>query len=222
MPLEIIPAFLVRSHDEFERKLRLIEHDCDTIQIDILDGSLFPNTTWYDARSVGALRTKVKYELHLMVNNPLPIIEEWQKHVPTLHRVVVHSEMPRPVGAVLEHVKNFYHLETGVAINPETPLEEVHHTLFHVDQLTFLGVHPGWSGQEFMADLVMDKITQAVTQYPNLTLQIDGGLTDQLIEPLAQAGITRFCAASLIFKSPDPAQKLKELKQRISTLPSTS
>lgn len=215
--VEIIPAFLVHSHDEFERKLRLVEDHCQTVQVDILDGTLFPNTTWYDARSVGAMRTKIKYELHLMVANPLPIIEAWQKHVPNLHRVVVHAEIPRPVGAVLDHVKTFNHLETGVAVNPETPLEEVHHVLFHVDQLTFLGVHPGFSGQDFMAEMVMGKIKLAKEQYPDLILQVDGGVKDELVVPLVKAGVTRLAAASLIFNAPDPVAKLKELQTAIST-----
>ncbi|MBU0646022.1 hypothetical protein KJ611_00895 [Patescibacteria group bacterium] len=216
--VEIIPAFLVHSHDEFERKLRQVEDYCDTVQVDILDGTLFPNTTWFDARSVGALRTKVKYELHLMVDNPLPIIQEWQKHVPNLHRVIMHSEMARPIGAIIEHVKTFNHLQAGVAINPETPLAEIRHVLFQTDQLTFLGVHPGWSEQAFMADLVMGKIQQAKKECPELILQIDGGVTDQLIGPLIQAGIDRICAASLIFNSPDPAAKLRELNQLASTI----
>lgn len=214
---EIIPAFLVHSHDEFERKLRQVEDYCQTIQVDILDGSLFPNTTWYDARSVGAMRTKVEYELHLMVNNPLPIIEEWQKHVGNLKRVILHAEMNRPVGAVLEHVKTFNHLEVGIAINPETPLSEVHHTLFQADQLTFLGVHPGFSGQEFMAELVFPKIEAAKQDYPNLTLQVDGGVTEKLIPELLNLGVSRLAAASLIFKASDPAVKLQELQQLIST-----
>lgn len=218
MSLEIIPALLVHSHDEFERKLRQVEDYCDTVQVDILDGSLFPNTTWYDARSVGALRTKVKYELHLMVANPLPIVAEWKKHVPNLRRAVVHAEMPRPVGAVLEHLKTFEKLEAGIAINPETPLEEVHHALFQADQLTFLGVHPGFSGQPFMAEMVMDKIRQAKTDYPHLALQVDGGVTDELIPSLIQAGISRLCAASLIFNSPNPTNRLKELQKLVSTL----
>ena len=75
--IEIIPSLLVESRDEFERRLRLVEHDCEMVHVDILDGSLFGNTNWFDAKQVGALRTPVVFELHLMVENPLPIIAAW-------------------------------------------------------------------------------------------------------------------------------------------------
>ena len=41
--IEIVPAFLVESEKEFEKNLRAVEKNCRLIQVDVLDGSLFPN-----------------------------------------------------------------------------------------------------------------------------------------------------------------------------------
>ncbi len=223
--LEIIPAFLVQSKKEFEEKLRLVEFDCKTIQLDILDGGLFPNTTWFDAATIGQIKTNVNIELHLMVENPIPIIEEFIKHVPTLNRAIVHAEMHRPLGSVTSYIKDTLKLEVGVAVNPETPLSQIEDVIHSIDTLLIMSVHPGFSGQSFgdtdhvnSEATVMNKIKQARAHKSDLILEVDGGVTEELIKPLVKAGINRICAASLIFKADNPTNKLRELNQHLKDL----
>lgn len=211
--IEIIPSLLVESASEFERRLRLVEHDCETVHVDILDGSMFGNTSWHDARAIAAMRTNVRYELHLMVENPLPIIEAWHEHVKNTRRAIVHAEITRPFGAVLEHVREFLRLEGGVAVNPETPLEDIERVIHHIDQLVVMGVHPGQSGQAFDGDYLLEKIRAARNHRPDLAIEVDGGVTADLIPALAAAGATRCCAASAIFGAADPLAALKSLKK---------
>lgn len=213
--IEIIPSLLVESRNEFEKKLRLIENEVTTIHVDVLDGSLFDNTTWFDAKSVGAMRTNVKYELHLMVNNPLPIIKSWKKYVETLFRAVIHAEIERPMGVVLSQIKEYLQLETGVAIDPETPLNAIESVLHSIDQLTIMGVHPGYSGQKFNGEHIYNKIIQAKKHCPNLPIEIDGGVTKETLNRIIKSGATRICTASLIFRNPDPLLKLRSLKNMI-------
>lgn len=209
--IEIIPAILAESKQEFERKLRQVESLAPVIQVDILDGSLYDHVSWFDARHIGALETQAQFELHLMIENPLPIIEEWKKFVPGTKRVIVHHELDRPVGTILSHAKDYLHLETAVAFNPETPIEEAQTILPHVDQATILGVHPGSSGQTFEGEYILEKIHHLHHLYPQITIEIDGGVTEDLIPALKKAGITRFAVASLIFSAQDPFQTLKRL-----------
>lgn len=211
--IEIIPSLLVESAAEFERRLRLVENDCETVHVDVLDGSMFGNTSWHDARAISAMRTGVKYELHLMVENPLPIIEAWHEHVKNTSRAIVHAEISRPFGAVLEHVRDFLKLEGGVAINPETPLKDIENVLHRIDQLLVMGAHPGASGRPFEGESILEKIRAARNHRADLAIEIDGGVTPELVGPLAKAGVTRVCAASLLFGSPDPAATLKRLRE---------
>lgn len=210
---EIIPSILVDSHQEFERRLRLVEGGCETVHVDILDGSLFPAMSWADAKSIGAMRTKVKYEIHLMVENPLPIVTEWQRHVSGLIRAIVHAEMHRPVGAVIAHIRDLMKLEAGIAVNPETPLQSIHELLHIIDQLTVMGVHPGASGQEFLGEEILETIREARSHRADLPIEIDGGAREDLFPSLKKAGVTRVCAASAIFGSKDPKAALAHLRQ---------
>lgn len=214
---ELIPALLVESEKEFEEKLRLVENDTDTVQVDILDGSLFDNTTWFDAENVGALRTRVNYELHLMVKNPLPIIRQWVKHVPNLTRAIFHAEMERPVGPVVQKIQDKHGLEAGVAVNPETPLSEIESVFHTIDTVLIMGVDPGFSGQEFQGKMIYEKIRRAHKHRPDLPIAVDGGVHEEVLEPLITAGASRLCSASMIFGADDPTAKLRELKEHIST-----
>ncbi|PJA45691.1 hypothetical protein CO174_01895 [Candidatus Uhrbacteria bacterium CG_4_9_14_3_um_filter_50_9] len=222
---QIVPALLVKSGEEFEQQLRLVEHDCSLIQVDALDGTLFPNTNWFNAEHIGSLSTNVEIELHLMVENPIPIVEMWKKYVPTFTRAIVHAEMHRPLAAVVDHIQHVLKIGVGVAINPETPLSEAEDVLHVIDQLTIMSVHPGLQGQVFGdrehlggADAIFEKIHQVKLHRPDLLVEIDGGITRELIKPLAEAGIDRFGIGSLIFASKDPTATLKELNTLVNTL----
>lgn len=209
---QIVPAFLVESEQQFEKQLRAIEHDCSLIQIDILDGTLFPHISWFDPIAIGALSTNVDMELHLMVENPIPIIEAFQKHVPNMKRAIVSAEMHRPTGAVVAYIKDELKLEIGVAINPETPLKEIEEVLHTIDQLTIMGVHPGSVGQPFEGEMILDKIRQARHHRPDLMIEIDGGVTETLIPILLDAGVNRIVSGSHIFHSEYPNETLKHLQ----------
>lgn len=223
--IEVVPAFLVESEKEFERNLRLVENDCRLIQVDVLDGSLFPNTCWFDPERIGNLKTNVEMELHLMVENPIPIIESWKKHVPTFKRAIVHTEMHRPSGAVTGYIRDDLKLEIGIALNPESPLSEVEVVLHEVDQLTIMSVHPGFQGQTFGdpqhggdIESILEKIRAARRHRPDLVIEVDGGITQDLIEPLVRAGANRLCIGSAIFKTADPTGTLKAFNALISQL----
>lgn len=219
---QIVPALLVESEKEFETKLRAIENDCALVQIDVLDGTLFPNTTWFDPSAIGAIKTKVEIEAHFMVENPIPIVEAFKQSVPTFTRAIVSAEMHRPLGAVVGYIRDILGLKVGVAINPETPLHEIEEVLHTIDQLTIMGVHPGSQGQTFgdlqhlsNPDAIFEKIEQALNHRKDLIIEIDGGVIEKLIKPLIKAGVQKICVGSLLFQSEYPSDKLKELNKLV-------
>lgn len=212
----IIPALLVESEEQFKQQFKLIENDCDLVQVDVLDNTLFPNVSWFDQTKVETLSPKIEIELHLMVENPLPIIEAWQKHIPTLRRAIVSAEMHRPLGSVVSYIKDILKLEVGVAINPETPLKEIEEVIHQIDVLMIIGIHPGSQGQLFEGDYIFDKIHEAKHHRPNLIIEVDGGITEELIPKLIESGVERLVVGSLIFKNTDPTNKLKQLNNVLS------
>lgn len=213
---KIVPALLCESAAEFDKKLRQVENACDVVQIDVLDGTLFPHVSWFDPIAIGQLSTNVSFELHLMVENPIPIIEAFQKHIKAPLFPIVHAEMHRPIGAVVGFIKDQLHLPCGVAINPETPLKEIEEVLHTIDQLTIMGVHPGKMGQTFLGDVIFDKIEETKIHRPELLIEIDGGVTEALLPKLIASGCHKIVSGSLIFSHENPHLQLINLQRLCS------
>lgn len=215
---ELIPAILANSKQEFEEKLRVAEKLSSTIQVDILDGTMFNATNWHDIEAVAAMETSAAFELHLMVNNPLPIIAEWVAKIPNVKRAIIHAEIERPLGKILEEIHVTHLIEAGVAINPETPLEEIHAILPDTDVLLIMSVHPGQAGQKFEGDYILEKIKNAKNRVPALKVEVDGGITAELIPSLIKAGAERFAVNSAVFKTKNPETTWQELQKALQPL----
>ncbi len=73
-------------------------------------------------------------------------------------------------------------------------------------------VEPGFGGQSFMADM-MPKIEKLRAEYPDLDIQVDGGVNAETIKLCAAAGANVFVAGSAVFKSENPAETILLLKK---------
>ncbi len=220
--IEIIPSLLVNSADEFKERLKLVEEHVKTVQIDILDGSMFGKSCWFDPEKIGTIKTSVNYELHLMIENPLPVIEDFSNHTSNTTRAIIHAELDRPLGTIIEHIQQNYNMEAGVALNPETPIDEIHHIMPHVDEVLIMGVHPGASGQAFgdaehgiSGEAIFRKIKRTRERYPQLIIGIDGGVNLELSAKLIKCGANRLSVASTIFGSDEPVETLWKLQEII-------
>lgn len=207
--VELIPSLLVESAQEFERRLRLIDTLVKTVHVDILDGTVIPHVSWHDARAIGDIATPVHYEIHLMVENPLPIVEEWKRNVPTLQRAIIHAELDRPVGLILEEIRQVHKLEVVLAFNPETTIKDTWGREANLDGLLAMGVHPGASGQPFLGELILENIRRLRALFPTQPIACDGGVTPENAQAIVKAGATRLVSAGAIFHRSDPQTALK-------------
>ncbi len=233
----VIPAILAKSQKEFEEKIKKIAPYADIIQIDAMDGAFVPNTTWADTDVIKHLHLPVKFEAHLMVENPeAGTIEEWAKA--GAFRIIFHIEATRKPEECVRQIKKF-HREAGIAINPKTPIEKIKKflpTLRHpartphpvsstgqallmrgkmrdpyVDYVLVMGVTPGFSGQKFQS-IALQKIKQIRAIAPKIKIGVDGGVDKTNSKKLYAAGADYLCAASAIFKSKNIAKAIRELK----------
>jgi ribulose-phosphate 3-epimerase len=218
--IDIIPSLLVSTQEEFEQRLRLIENEVNTVQVDILDGSMFNGTSWFDPEVVGTWDTPVNFELHLMVENPLPIVEAWAKHVQGTVRAIIHAELDRPLGTLIEMIHQNCKLEAGIALNPETPIDEIHHVIEHVDAILVMGVHPGSSGQGLGdtkcgigGEAILEKVQRIHDRYPEIILEADGGVNQETITEFIRHGCSKLSASSAIFNSENPVDSLHKLQE---------
>jgi len=206
--LEIIPAILANDEETFRARLKIAEAFASCVQIDILDNTLYPFTSWGEPADLKALETETELELHLMVSNPKRWLDGL-RDLPAVKRAIWHIEA-RVDHAELILLCQDLGIEAGLAIAPRTPLEDIEPFAEMVDEILVLGVEPGKSGQTLEPETVKRAKTLALS-YPNAAIGFDGGVTQENIGQLREAGVTRFCAASAIFGADDPRRAFDDL-----------
>lgn len=75
-------------------------------------------------------------------------------------------------------------------------------------------VHPGFGGQKFMAS-ELPKVKALRDRYPDLNIEVDGGLGEGTIEQAAEAGANVIVAGSAVFGSKDPAGVITVLRDAV-------
>lgn len=205
----VIPAILAKSQKEFEEKIKKIAPHADIIQIDVMDGVFVPNTTWADTDIIEHLHLSVRFEAHLMVENPeAGAIAEWAKA--GAFRIIFHIEATKKPEECVKQIKKF-HREAGVAINPKTPPAKIKNLLSKIDYVLVMGVTPGFSGQKFQS-VALEKIKLLKKIAPNVKIGVDGGVDKKNAKKLYAAGADYLCAASAIFKEKNIGKAIRELK----------
>jgi ribulose-phosphate 3-epimerase len=103
----------------------------------------------------------------------------------------------------------------GVALNPETPLSVLADCLPVVDMVLVMSVEAGFGGQKFNP-IALEKLRAIREHYPELLLEIDGGIDGQTIGAARQAGCDLFVVGSAIFRKEDYGQAISSLNQAMT------
>ena len=110
-------------------------------------------------------------------------------------------------------------MKAGVSLNPHTPIAVLEDIIVDLDLVLIMSVNPGFGGQSFIEN-TYKKVEQLkhLIEYSgsNAIIEIDGGVTDQNIEQLSEAGADAFVAGSFIFKSEKPSKTIENLKKLVS------
>jgi ribulose-phosphate 3-epimerase len=77
-------------------------------------------------------------------------------------------------------------------------------------------VHPGFGGQKFMAS-ELHKVTALREKYPNLNIEVDGGLGLGTIDQAADAGANVIVAGSAVFGAQDPKEVISKLREAVES-----
>ncbi len=75
-------------------------------------------------------------------------------------------------------------------------------------------VEPGFGGQKFMAS-ELPKVTALRKRYPDLDIEVDGGVGPATIDQAADAGANVIVAGSAVFGASDPAEVIRLLKDAV-------
>ena len=205
----IIPTILEQNFDEVKRKISLVDGDAELIQIDVADGILVDGKTILDMSLLEKLQTKSSLEIHLMVSDPEKYVN---RKIETAVSICSQVEA-KDVDKFIQNAKKLGY-RTGISVNPNTKMEDFEKYADDVDFVQFMMVNPGAQGQKRLLS-VLDKMKKFMTKYPEMPVQVDGGIKKSNILDLLQRGINNVVIGSEIFGSKDPRKKLKELQKML-------
>jgi ribulose-phosphate 3-epimerase len=127
--------------------------------------------------------------------------------------VTVHWEAVEDPAKVIEQAGSLG-VRAGLAVNPETPVEQTFRYLEALDRVLVMSVNPGWAGQPFLEN-ALPKIEAARKEIDrqglSVEIEVDGGINERSGPRCLAAGATVLAAASSIFKDPDPAGAARRL-----------
>jgi len=206
---EIIPSpgTVAKSWEEIETRLHLVKPFANSVHIDVLDGKFAPNTTFSDSTKFLPYTKETLFEVHLMVDDPIQYLNAWADA--GFRRFIGQIEkMPDPVefiaqGQLLGAV--------GLAIDGPTSLDVLDNlNLNDLDCLLIMTINAGFSGQEFMFEM-LEKVRAIREKYPYLPIEVDGGINEITIVKAKNAGATRFVTTSALYGAENISEEFKKL-----------
>ena len=196
------------------------------LHFDLMDGQFVPALTVGPA-FVKAARTTMLKDVHLMAQDPLPLVAECAAAGAEI--ITVHPESCAHPHRVLQAIAELKcasdpnrPVARGVALNPSTPVAALEPFLDEIDMVVLVAVNPGFAGQKYIAS-TGPRLAQAraLAGTRDLLFCADGGVTLQNIGRIAGLRPDIVVAGSAVFAG-DPAENVRALQGALRTKVTTA
>lgn len=212
---KLAPSMLSIDFGNIERDIRhCVNAKADYIHVDVMDGLFVPNISFGPPviKYVKKAAENVPLDVHLMIEAPERYIDEFKKAGADI--LTIHYESTKDVRKTVELIKAAG-MKAGVAIKPKTPVSVLRELLHELDMALIMSVEPGFGGQSFIPES-FDKIRELRAMIeeinPLCDLEVDGGIKEDNLKDVLDAGANVIVAGSAIFSNDIEANTEKFLK----------
>lgn len=200
----LAPSILACDNTNLISSIRVVEnYGLTWLHLDIMDGNFVPNIS-FGPQLVADIRkrTDLFLDTHLMISHPENFIEKFLSAGANL--ITIHQEISGNTKDIIKEIKKSGK-QAGIAINPETSVENILPIVETIDLALVMSVQPGFGGQKFQPHaLEKIKILQKFRADHNLNfrIEVDGGIKPEILHEIISCGADTIVAGTAFFSAP--------------------
>jgi ribulose-phosphate 3-epimerase len=197
----VAPSILSADFGNLAQDVKAIcEAGCDLVHVDVMDGHFVPNLTIGPVvvEAVAKVATK-PLDIHLMVENNSFFVDLFAPLKPEF--ISFHIEEEKHPHRLIQKIRSLG-IRPAITLNPHTPPQKIEFLLADIDMVLLMSVNPGFGGQKFIPSVIerAKRLKVLIEKHnPDCLIEVDGGVNDQNVLALKEAGVNVVVAGSYVF-----------------------
>lgn len=209
----VAPSMLSADFGNMARDVKAIEQwGADVVHCDVMDGVYVPNIT-FGMPMVKAFKqnSNLPIDAHLMITLPEKYVGAFCDAGADI--VTFHPDASKDVQGAIDTIKS-KGKKCGLVVNADQPFDIVEPYLPEIDLLVVMTVQAGFGGQKFMPNRLemVQKGDEMRKQFGySYLIEVDGGVCEDNVATIKDAGADIVVAGSAVFKSENPTLTIERL-----------
>lgn len=217
--VEISTSILtVEKGNEAETFFALEKSKTDYFHIDVMDGKFVEKDTYQNMLEYSSYIRRISnlpMDVHLMVDDVQTGIEVFSAVEPNI--IAFHLEACKNKEEVMENINLIKEKgsKVGIAVKPETPIEEVYEYLPYIHMCLIMTVEPGKGGQTLITEMLakIETLKKYIEKEDlEIDIEVDGGINLKTATRVKEAGANILVAGTAILMATDYKVIIEELK----------
>jgi len=196
-----------------------------SLHIDVMRPPLIPNRSAFPIQLLKEIckifQGRILLEIHLMVTHPDRLVQQIDEFIEARRRtrtsVIIQREAYDSEKETIESLKTIKGLgyRAGIGLNLPSPFESLSNEVVeNADLVLIMSVTMGKGGQKYDAEAT-ERIKGISSRFPDKPIKVDGGINEETIQPVIEAGAKILVVGSFISMSKNPIVALKKLKRTL-------
>lgn len=192
--LSILSSDFLHLGSEIDR----LEPFVDRLHYDVMDGHFVKDVS-FGLPVLKQLKTKLPIDVHLMVTNPLEVVESYAEYGDTIY---FHVEASKEQTTEVSQKIRDKGRNAGLVISPETTVAAIEKYLPELTHVLVMTVRPGAGGQTYLPETLV-KIQELKEKKPSLIVMVDGGMNAETAPEARRMGVDIIVSGSYLIKAPN-------------------